>query len=217
MAFNKTFPSRSLPIRVLVWIILMVTFLFMFEVWYIWKTYDLQRVVIDRNFRLLDLSGRIVYLEEVLSMSTRMAVQTGEKKWEERYYLYKPQLNSAIREVSVLSPDIFISTNAMWLEEANKKLETMDNKAFSLVNKGLTLDANKILNGGEYESQKKIYAKGIEEIALVVKRQTTASLNSVRRWLFFSVGTAAVALSVLLFILSRILFVLSQYEESKSS
>jgi hypothetical protein len=178
MAFNRTFPTKSLPIRVLVWIIIMVSLLFMFEIWYIMKTYDIQRFIINRNFRLLDLSGTIVYLEEVLSMSTRMGVETGQEKWQERYNIYKPQLNAAIREVSILAPDIFISTNAMWLDSANNKLETMDKMAFDFISKKRTQDAQELLNSSSYEEQKKIYAKGIEEIAVVVKKQTAASLNS---------------------------------------
>jgi hypothetical protein len=216
MVINKVFTPQSLPIKILVWIVIMVTILFMFEVWYIWKTYELQGLTISRNFQLLDLSGTIVHLEEVLSMSTRLAVQTGEKRWQERYYQYKPKLDAAIREVRILAPDIFISTNAMWLESANNKLESMDKMAFEFVDANRKNDADVLLNSSGYEEQKKIYSSGIEEIALVVKRQTAASLNSVRRWLFFSVGTAVVALSVLLFILSRILYLLSDYESWNS-
>lgn len=216
MVINKIFTSQSLPVKMLTWIVIMVTILFMFEVWYIWKTYEIQGFTISRNFRMLDLSGTIIHLEEVLSMSTRLAVQTGDKRWQERYYEYKPKLDAAIREVRILAPDIFISTNAMWLESANNRLESMDKMAFEFVYANRIKDANILLNSNAYEEQKKIYAKGIEEIALVVKRQTAASLNSVRRWLLFSVGTAVAALSALLFILTRILYLLSENETRKS-
>lgn len=216
MVGKKRILREVFPIKLLFWIVIATTLLFIFEFWYIYESYEIQRFVISRNFRLLDLSGNIVHLQDVLSLCSRMSAYTGEKKWEDRYHEYKPQLDAAIKEVKILSPDIFISSNAMWLDSANNKLDAMQNMAFGFVNKGKVQDANILLNSKGYEEQEKIYANGIQEIALTVKRQTNLSLNSVRRWLFFSVGTALVAMSVLLFILARFLYYLSQSEGNKT-
>lgn len=208
--------SSIFPLKLLVWIVIAATLLFMFEIWYITKSYELQRFTISRNFRLLDLSGSIVHLQDVLSMCTRMSAYTGEKRWEDRYHEYKPKLDAAIMEVKVLSPDIFISANAMWLDSASNKLEAMHNMAFDFINKGRVQDASILLNSKGYERQEEVYAKGIQDIALSVKRQTALSLNSVKRWLVFSVGTAVIAISVLLFILVRILYLLNLSEAKKT-
>lgn len=204
MTHKKRLAYQTISIKFLLWIAALIAFLFITDILYIWKSYEKQRIVVARNFRLLDLSGAIVHLDEVLTMSTQMAVQTGEERWKKRYFENKPRLESAIREVRVIAPDIFISTNATWLDSANNKLVEMDRLAFDFVRQGRICDANILLNSKGYGEQKQICAKGIEAIALAVKRQTLESLYSVRRWLIYAATAAALILPVLLMIAIQI-------------
>src|ERR1700680_1694612 len=59
----------------------------------------------ERHLRIEELRGMIVDLDEVLTMSARMAVATGEPQWEERYRKFEPKLGKAIEEVLSLARD----------------------------------------------------------------------------------------------------------------
>ncbi|MDP2268214.1 MAG: methyl-accepting chemotaxis protein, partial [Deltaproteobacteria bacterium] len=53
-------------------------------VWHTWDTFRYLETTQKNYFRLAELSGSIAYLDEVLTMSSRMAAATGEQKWEAR-------------------------------------------------------------------------------------------------------------------------------------
>src|SRR6185503_3348035 len=59
----------------------------------------------ERHLRIEDRRGIIVHLDEVLTMSARMAAATGEARWEERYRKFEPELGKAIQEALSLAPD----------------------------------------------------------------------------------------------------------------
>ena len=69
-------------------------------VWYTWRSNQHLKALETRHFRLLELSGEIIYLDEVLTMSAHMAVSTFEPEWEIRYRNFEPQLDSAINRYS---------------------------------------------------------------------------------------------------------------------
>ena len=51
-------------------------------------TYDAYRTLketMETDFRLKELAGRILYLDEVLTMSAHMAAVTGDLNWRDRY------------------------------------------------------------------------------------------------------------------------------------
>src|SRR5687767_14515395 len=59
----------------------------------------------ERDIRISELRGTIVQLDEVLTMSARMAAATGDPRWEERYRIYDPLLAKAITDAQSLTPD----------------------------------------------------------------------------------------------------------------
>jgi len=114
--------------------------------------------------RLSELSGRIDNLDEVLTMSARMAAITGDKKWEERYRNFEPKLDSAIREALEVGEELHIPSAVEKTNEANLKLVSMENQVFELIDKGQNQAASTLLDSPEYESEKKIYRGGMERI-----------------------------------------------------
>ena len=119
----------------------------------------------ERLFRIEELRGSIIHLDEVLTMSARMAASTGEPRWENRYRLFEPQLDSAIKVAMALAPGVHSGQAAAETDAANIKLVEMENLAFDLVRHGRAEEAKKVLFSDEYESQKHIYAKGMERFA----------------------------------------------------
>lgn len=56
------------------------------------------RLNLQRQVRLERLQGDILHLDEVLTMSARMAAASGDLQWEDRYQKYEPKLDRAIVE-----------------------------------------------------------------------------------------------------------------------
>ena len=74
------------------------------------------------SLRIEELRGVIVHLDEVLTMSARMAAATGDPKWEERYRHFDPQLDAAIKETVRLGTSPSSVKTAAKTDEANVKL-----------------------------------------------------------------------------------------------
>ena len=87
------FPTRLLTVACLLTI--------MAFAWSGWIIFDARRDVKtfqNESLRIEELRGVIVHLDEVLTMSARMAAATGDPKWEERHRRFEPQLDAAIKE-----------------------------------------------------------------------------------------------------------------------
>ncbi len=87
------------------------------------------------ELRLQALIGRIVHLDEVLTMSARMAAATGELHWEQRYRAFEPELDAAIEEAVRLASESY-AVYAAETESANRELVAMERRAFALVRDG---------------------------------------------------------------------------------
>jgi signal transduction histidine kinase len=114
-----------------------------------------------RYLRLAELRGIIVHLDEVLTMSARMAVATGDVKWERRYRTFEPKLETAIEETIELAPEAHSGAGASATDEANTKLVAMEKRAFELVRQKHLVEARDLLFSNEYEKQKRAYAEGM--------------------------------------------------------
>jgi signal transduction histidine kinase len=115
------------------------------------------------------LSGRIVHLDEVLTMSARMAAATGDGRWEARYRRFEPALDAAITAMSRIAPAPEINAAARSTELANLALVEMEHRSFDLVRQGQQAEAWALLNGPAYEAQKLIYARAIQGSTLAAQ------------------------------------------------
>jgi signal transduction histidine kinase len=170
-------------------------------VWLGWGSYRSFRVAEmtwQRDFRIEELRGTIIHLDEVLTMSARMAVATGEQRWEERYRRYEPQLDAAIKEAMSLSPEVAGSEAATQTDLANIKLVEMENQAFALVRQGRLPEARAVLFSTEYETQKHLYAEGMTELADLLNAAAGAGLRAEQKRAFLSVVAAVIVISALL-------------------
>ena len=115
----------------------------------------------ERHARAAELHSTIVYLDEVLTMSARMAAATGEAQWEARYRANEPKLDAAIGAAMRADPPSIELTRR--LDDANRKLVALENSAFDEVRAGHSGRARLILGTPEYERQKVIYAAAISQ------------------------------------------------------
>ena len=91
----ERFPTLFLTIAMM----LTVTVLGWFG-WNSYKSYHAGNIIRERYFRIQELQGIITHLDEVLTMSARMAAATGDLAWEQRYLRFEPVLDDAIKEVN---------------------------------------------------------------------------------------------------------------------
>lgn len=136
MARADAIPAIRFPIRLLTVACLLTTMAFG---WFGWIIFDARRdakMFGDKLSRIEELRGVIVHLDEVLTMSARMAATTGDSRWEERYHQFEPQLDSAIKETIKIGASFSNTKAAATTDAANIKLVEMENRAFALVRAG---------------------------------------------------------------------------------
>lgn len=152
---------------------------------------------LGRQVRLERLHGDIGYLDEVLTMSTRMAAASGDRQWETRYLEHETKLDTKIQEVmseaQILKLDLTelgISTT----NDANRRLVVIEKRAFEHVRKGNTDKARQLLSSDSYLENKRLYAQGLDKlltrldslVTLLVSAQKNrvqiAQLTSVLGW-----------------------------------
>ena len=164
-----------------------------------WNLFDIYRgfrSISEKNFRLQELSGEIVHLDEVLTMSARMGAATGDPLWERRYQKYDPELSKAIEESAKIAPEAYNATSAA-VSEANNKLVELEKKSFDLVRQGKKNEASQILNGAEYDKLKKIYAEGSAKTLETIAKDTELQLGTFSQRLFISFGFTLLSLPAL--------------------
>ncbi len=166
--------------------------------WLSWSTYALytdDAIIKGQVWRTEELQGTIIHLDEVLTMSARMAVATGDPQWEARYRKFEPQLDNAIKEILKLAP----SQTLAQTEAANLRLVEMENHAFTLVRESHPEEARTILFSQQYEEQKGIYALGTTSYFGQLQTQLEATQQSELKRAVFSAGAGIVVLAILLF------------------
>ncbi len=158
----------------------------------------------SHDSRLIVLAGEIVHLDEVLTMSARMAAATGDPAWEVRYRRIEPQLDAAFQEGLRLEPkgvgDFIALTDA-----ANRRLVALEKNAFERVRAGDRTAAADILAGAEYERLKLAYAEGARELASTLDAHATFVRQTLRRRVAMVFAALAVALLVPAFFLIALL------------
>lgn len=157
--------------------------------WNVWEIKQNFNFVITKEFELQRLSGEIIHLDEVLTMSARMAATTGHLKWENRYRQFEPKLDANIKQAIKLAPETY-ENHAVQTNAANLKLVAMEKQAFDLVRQGKSEQALLLLFSSVYQTQKQIYAEGIQQTTDALQERIQSSIDSyslaLSRFSFFS-------------------------------
>jgi methyl-accepting chemotaxis protein PixJ len=165
--------------------------------WNIWNIYKGFRSTVAKQFQLEKSSGEVVHLDEVLTMSARMAASTGDLKWEARYRQFEPKLTAAIdKTLAGVTADI--RAEASKTDDANSKLVAFEDQAFKLVRQGKSQQALKLLMGPQYSAQKQIYAAGNDKVLGRIDQLIQQQLQSYEQNLLGSITFAAIVLPILL-------------------
>nr|MDQ2971337.1 ATP-binding protein [Acidobacteriota bacterium] len=145
-----------------------------------------------RDLRIESLRGRIVYLDEVLTMSARLAAATGDSQWEARYRRFDPELDRAIEEAVALAPEAGAADVVARTQAANTALVRMENNAFELIRQKRLEEARATLFSKEYDRLKALYAGGMRALDAAlqqsIRRARERELRRVRFVLIISLA-----------------------------
>jgi len=142
----------------------------------VWNTWSDLAVVVQNSTeedrgRSVVVAARILHMDEVLTMSARIAAATGDKAWIDRYYKFEPQLDRLIKEARSLAPTAEGLGVVSDTEKANEELVRMDKASFELLFQGKKDDAWALLTGPEYARQKEVFAAGMAAFATEIETQ----------------------------------------------
>ncbi len=156
--------------------------------------------------RFEQLCGEIKRLDEVLTMSARMAATSGETRWVERYNANVDGLDRAINELMTLG----VSNVAQLVhatDAANLVLVGMETRSFELIQQGRRREAYALLTSVEYQRQKASYADGMSQAMAAVHasfaRDTARSGSSLLLVAIFSVFGVATCFIVWIVFMRR--------------
>ncbi|MGZ5475670.1 MAG: histidine kinase dimerization/phospho-acceptor domain-containing protein, partial [Thermoanaerobaculia bacterium] len=167
---------------------------FALVVWAAYGKYRAAESFRNRESRIGALHGIILRLDEVLTMSARMAAATGDLRWEQRYRRYDPQLDAAIAEAKALVPGGSSIAAIAGTDAANVKLVAMENRAFALVRAGHLNEAHAVLSSPAYETQKVLYSTGLDEVLKEQRKRLDGNLAKAKQRATFSLAASGALL-----------------------
>jgi hypothetical protein len=162
-----------------------------------WVSYRGFQEVVTAQFRLSQLSQKIIYFDEVLTMSARMGAFTADPAWEKRYREFDPQLVSALEEAQKLAPAFFRKQIAT-TESANNRLVALEQRAFALTKQGNRQGAIALLFGKEYADLKQTYNQSITATLQATEQTIQNNLNGAITQTLVALVLSAIAFPVLL-------------------
>ncbi|MEZ6234781.1 MAG: ATP-binding protein [Phycisphaerales bacterium] len=159
------------------------------------------RRLTEQDLAILDSLGTIVHLDEVLTMSARMAAVTGEARWIDRYAEAEPELATAIEVALDLAPNARETEFLRRTDDANRRLVALETQCLDAARAGDLPGARERVFGPEYETLKREYIGGAIEARRICERRIAAGLTEHRRAVLASgvlaIGTALVGFVLL--------------------
>lgn len=155
-----------------------------------WYQYRSFREFEASDLALIRASDRIVYLDEVLTMSARMAVLTGEQRWVDRYEVAEEELARTIERATDLSSSRAVREGIADTSIANDRLVELELAALEHVGRGDPQAGMPMVFGGEYERHKSAYSAGITRSTELVNASVRRAQTVRRR---IALGTSAAA------------------------
>jgi len=162
-----------------------------------------------RNTELTQLVERIVYYDEVLTMSALMKVYSGDLSWEKRYYNAADKLDIALLSAANKLPVIqrFIDQTS----EANQRLINMEMEAFSLANKGDSKAGQQVLQSTAYQIDKQAYSEGMSSLRKKIQEASKELMSDLE---FQLMATALISFLLCAFIILSLVYAFRQLQHS---
>lgn len=152
------------------------------------------------------LASQIVFYDELLTQSARLAATTGDLRWERRYNDAEAELDNVLQTTRDLGGTGMFSLDGIGaVEVSNSALVKAETKALALARAGQTEEATAVLFSPEYEAHKFRYASALEGLRHDIQAGINDDLNTERQaaTVALAVCLAALVLSLPIFLWSR--------------
>ena len=126
--------------------------------------------------------GEYVYFDEVLTMSARNYVLTGELEWIGRYREHVPRLDAAIAGMKAVAEDAY-NQNIEPAQESIDRLYELEDEAIALMEGGEQERAVAIMNGDEYRRHKVVFAAAAVKLQDAVQREVDDGIHEYQQLL----------------------------------
>jgi len=166
--------------------------------WHILDSYNDSRRIQSRDIRLLDLSWTVFHRDEILTMSARMAAYSGESKWEQQYKDFEPEIAAAFEKIATLELESQELEAVSGIENAHKRLDSIEDRAFELVRQGDRDAAVKLLSSYEYEELQHAFLTNINKLMGSVRAGMDSMLYDQSMQARHMAAAVAVTLPILL-------------------
>ncbi|MEH2413425.1 sensor histidine kinase [Nostoc sp.] len=206
---------RFLPSHIVTVTVLLTLLLFIPQIWLNWQAYYHFNRITKNEFQLQKLSDKIIYFDEVLTMSARMNAVTGKLTWEQRYRQFEPQLDVIIKELIKLAPKTYENEDTKKIDAANQQLVRMEYQSFDLVKKNQKEAAQLLLSSPEYEINKHIYADGVAKRNRNISLQLQQAVAEYRQRIFWAILESIISLIILIPAWFLVLNLLQEYLKAK--
>jgi len=202
------------PFRFAIASLAIVTTIVAAMVLYVFYSYGVMRRLHAEGIELQKLAITILYLEEVLTMSARMAAVTGDPAWNVRYRQHEPTLDGVIARVRQLVDDPVALKAITETDTANATLVTMEYRALEWVREGRLAEAQALLFSDDYALQKDHYRQGLQELTASIDQQAGLAVAAQWRYFFLVVVSLIAVLLVLLSAWVAVLAVLRRWQRA---
>lgn len=113
---------------------------------------------------LIRLRGEVLRLDEVLTMSAKMAVATGNTVWVNRYDLAETELDSVLSDLQARGISLDTVAAGAQTQLANDALVAIERCALDKVAAGQTAEAQAMMDSAEYTELKAVYSDGMAQL-----------------------------------------------------
>ncbi len=125
-------------------------------------TRDTLQATAVEALRVTELRGSVVHLDEVLTMSARMAAATGDPRWIARYRSAADRLQATLDASLAEVPEPLRERLAATAEAARAPLLDEERQAIALVEAGRGEEAAAILDGSAHDALKRRFADSLQ-------------------------------------------------------
>lgn len=182
--------------------------------WNIWSIYHRFQSTITKEFELQKISSESIYQDEALTMSAKMLASTGDLKWETRYNQIALKKDVALKKFLAGIPAELL-TEASKTDASASILLGLEAQAIKLAREGKKAEADRILDGAEYQSQKQIYNQLHNAVLAKVDRTIDSDLKSYQKQLLLTIVFAGITLPILLASWTFVLAAVRDYIRSR--
>ncbi|WP_225894213.1 sensor histidine kinase [Atlanticothrix silvestris] len=173
--------------------------------------------LIQHEVPINTITEKIIYLDEVLTMSANMYTNTSNVNWKTRHDLFSEKLDLEINKFRKLASHHFVTERVKTIDAANQKLTKIEEQSFILVEQGKNAEAQALLSSVEYGTEKIKLGASIETSQHYIFKELQDAITSYRQKMFFSIFFAIVSLILLIPLWIIVLRLLKKYLKAKNN